>query len=345
MSARHHNQKPFGERLINSKWRWILFPFWLLYRPIIGIRNFAYDAKILRSKRLPKPVISIGNIIAGGSGKTPFVAHLVALLKQEYKIHVLSRGYKGDGDANEEAALIQAPVHCNSNRHAAGQQAVKDGADVMLLDDGFQHRQLARQLDIVLIDATRPWGFHNQLRGAVLPLGFLRESRRSLQRADVIILSRCNQAHTSILEYLRKHMPRICDAVFECSHQATAITHNKKQLPLDALKDKAVLAVSGIAHPQAFIDTISEQQYQIIARHDFADHHHYTATDVDRLITEAKQTNAVVLCTSKDAVKLQPLWPSEPAVPLYVLEVGLHFPEDHEQRLTQAIRARLSSLP
>ena len=336
------NKKPLGERLINSNWRIIFFPLWLLYRPIIGLRNVAYDRGLFRPRRLSKPVISIGNIIAGGSGKTPLVAFMVSLLKAKHTVHILSRGYKGDGQQNEEAALIDAPVHCNSNRYVSGKQAIQAGADVLILDDGFQHRQLARDCDIVLIDATRPFGFAHTLRGAVLPLGFLRESHSALKRADMLILTRCDQAQAHVLKQLRHIAQRYGKDVYECQHQATCLRdHTGHAFPLQTLHEQSCICVSGIAHPQAFIDTARALNYQIRDRIDYPDHHHFSPADVSHIQALAEEHQAAVLCTSKDAVKLAALWPNDSATQLYSLEIEIGFSDEDQARLLSDLQQYL----
>lgn len=341
----HHNRKPFAERLIQSPWRWLLFPFWLIYRPLIGLRNLAYDCGLCSGKRLNKPVISVGNIIAGGSGKTPVVAYLCQQLQQDYVVHVLSRGYKKDGDENEEAALIDAPVHSHSQRFLAGQAAIKDGAELLILDDGFQHRQLQRDLDIVLIDATRPWGFPGFRAGALLPLGFLRESRRALKRADIILLTRSDQIAAPLRALLLQQLQRLQKPVYCCHHQVVGLrslegtTHD-----CSLLQEKKLICVSGIAHPQSFIDAAQDLHYQICERFDYPDHHHFSASDVQHWLQRAQELDAQLLCTSKDAVKLQRLWPTDAPVQCYSLEIKLQLAADDEEQFLQCIQQRLAAV-
>ena len=344
MPQTHHNRKPFGERLIQSNWRWLLFPLWLLYRPIIGLRNQAYDCGLLNGKRLSKPVISVGNIIAGGSGKTPVVAYLCQLLQTDYQVHVLSRGYKKDGEHNEEASLIAAPVHSHHKRFIAGQSAIKAGANLLVLDDGFQHRQLARDCDIVLIDATRPWGFPGLTPGAVLPLGFLRESRRALKRADLLLVTRSDQ----VSEQLRKHLLQLLRRLHKpvlCSQHAPACLRTLDGTSHDCtiLAGKQVICISGIAHPQSFVDSARGLGYDICERFDYPDHHHFTSAEIQQWLERAQERNACILCTSKDAVKLQRLWPADAQIPCYILEVKLQLNTDDEKELLSCIQRHLGA--
>ncbi len=316
-------KRPWGERLIASPWRIILFPLWLLYRPIIGIRNTAYNLNWFRPLRLSKPVISVGNIIAGGSGKTPFVIMLCELL-QAHQCHILSRGYKGDANGNDEARLMPVPVHCDSKRFRSGRQAIKDGAELLILDDGFQHRQLHRDVDIVLIDATRPWGSDTGQRGAVLPLGLLREHPRSLQRADILIVSKSDQVSEESLSKLDNQLQRFAKPILHAEHRPTHLSQlpDSEQINLETLAGRKVLCVSGIAHPQAFETSVHAQAYEVVGHLAYPDHHHFTKADIQRINEQAQQLDAVVLCTSKDAVKIAALWDGIDTE-LYVLHIEM----------------------
>ena len=342
------SRRPLGERLINSPLRFLLFPLWLLYRPIIGLRNLAYDHGWLKSQRAQVPVISVGNIIVGGSGKTPLVTLLLHLLADRYQCHVVSRGYKGDGNSNDEALLMPVPVHCHSKRIIACQQACDAAATAIIVDDGFQHRQLHRDCDIVLIDASRPWGHSDQLRGAVLPLGFLRESPRGLQRADCLILSRCDQVSPQRLAQLQQQLQRFHKPVLTCQHQASHLsTWNAEQgslsepRALNELQQQKLLLVSGIAHPQAFSRSVESLGYHIADQLIFADHHHYTAADVAMICARAQELEAAVLCTSKDAVKLQTCWPAAQA-DLHILHIQMAFSAADQAQLQQCLDSKLA---
>ncbi|MBA3709812.1 MAG: tetraacyldisaccharide 4'-kinase, partial [Planctomycetes bacterium] len=150
----------FLEEFPGSRWRWLAAPAAWGYGAAVAVRNAAFDRSLRRVRRLGVPVISIGNLTAGGTGKTP-VTRMIAQMCVGLGATpaVLSRGYRGSDGANDEAQLMGGiPVHCDADRAAAGMRAIAAGATCLLLDDGFQHRQLHRDLDIVLVDATRPWG-------------------------------------------------------------------------------------------------------------------------------------------------------------------------------------------
>ena len=175
--------------------RVLLRPVGWLYGLIICIRNRLYDWHMLRAVRLNVPVICVGNITAGGSGKTPVVIALCeALIRQGRRPGILTRGYKGTGDDSDEVrlfhtALPEVPVIVDADRVRGGRRAlVNHDIDVLVMDDGFQHRRLVRDCDVVLIDATNPWGY-----GHLLPSGLLREPISALKRASAILMTRCDQ--------------------------------------------------------------------------------------------------------------------------------------------------------
>nr|MBA3846238.1 tetraacyldisaccharide 4'-kinase [Planctomycetota bacterium] len=180
--------QPKWQRLLDSPARWLALPAWALYRPLVGLRNLAYDLGLKRTVDLGAPTIAIGNLTVGGTGKTPLVAAIAAHLRaQGRNPAVLSRGYgAARGEANDEARMLGLPAFCDPDRVAAAARARAAGHDCLILDDAFQHRRARRDLDLVLIDATRPWGTAHP---AVLPLGLLREPRAGLGRAHALVLT------------------------------------------------------------------------------------------------------------------------------------------------------------
>ncbi|NRA38851.1 MAG: tetraacyldisaccharide 4'-kinase [Planctomycetes bacterium] len=344
MTSTVHTHGRWGERIIHSSWRWIFFPLWCIYRPVVGLRNVLYDIQWKHSYRLKVPVISVGNIIAGGSGKTPLVEKITALLsKQGNNVHVLSRGYKSnDQQENEEAQLISVPVHCNSKRFIAGKEAIQQGAHILVLDDGFRHRQLHRDLDIVLIDATRPWGFHSDSKHArsraMLPLGFLREPATALKRADLIVLTRCNQCSKQQLEQLRNQCSRFNKMLACCEHQTSHLTKlaDEEIIPHAQVNHKPAILISGIAHPQSFEQSAHSLNFTIKAHHQFEDHHHFNRKDVESILQLYKGQEISMVCTSKDAVKLRELWPTD-AIPCFVLHIGIVFLDNDLDVVQQAL--------
>jgi tetraacyldisaccharide 4'-kinase len=257
-----------------------------IYRRIVNARNRRYDRDAWRSVGVGRPVISVGNITTGGVGKTPMVIWLAArLVELGRRPAVVSRGYKSRaGEFNEEMQLVSRRVPgavCISNpqRVAAAAFAVEEqGADVVVLDDGFQHRALARDLDIVLIDAREPFG-----HGHVLPRGLLREPLDGLRRADAIVLTRCDQVEGGALDEItrevRRHAP---DAlVLRCVHQVSELLDlGGKVSDTTVTPGRPAVCFAALGNPQAFAETCRRLGYDVIGRVWWPDHHHYSLADV-----------------------------------------------------------------
>ncbi len=281
------------------------------YSAVIRLRNTAYDRGWFRVERAAVPVISVGNITTGGTGKTPVVAWLVdELLRRGHRPGILSRGYRSlDGHSNDEALVLErlcpgTPHIQNLDRVAGAKLAVNElGCDVLVLDDGFQHRRLYRDLDIVLIDALRPWGF-----GHVLPRGLLREPLSSLWRADLIFVTRAEP------EGLHETLARIEPTLRRYRGHAEAalvrfIPHNwisatGESRAVSALTQDRVAAFCGIGNPEGFTQTLSRLT-TVADQRTFPDHHHYSAAELDELERWRRETGADVLVTTlKDLVKI-----------------------------------------
>lgn len=295
------------EDLPGSPLRWLLAPAWLPYRIAVALRGTAYDQGLMRIARLDVPVISIGNLTAGGTGKTPAALAVVERLRARgRRPAILSRGYRGVDGVNEEARLAgDVPVVCDPDRIAGGKRALADGADCLVLDDGFQHRRLHRDLDIVLVDATRPWGFADGSRGAVLPLGYLREGRSALRRAGLLWITRSDLVTADRLEVLRAQLRTIAPVVEERIVDAsiTALDGGSPE-PAASWRGRRVLLASGIGNPAGFEAAVRLLGLVPVASHRFPDHHHFTAGEAAELADAARSADATLLVTGKDAVKL-----------------------------------------
>jgi len=298
----------------------------VLYGGIIRLRNLAFDVGFLKVKKPACKVISVGNITVGGTGKTPMAVMLADMLrKRGFRPAVLSRGYGGsrkrkftivsDGEnilrnpkeAGDEPALIaralaNVPVITGKRRYFTGSYAVRCfGADVLVLDDGFQHRAVDRDVDIVLLDREKPFG-----NGHMLPRGGLREPRRSLKRADILVLTGTERVgdESSVpvcSHYLAQH------PVFQAcrcpQHLVKGIA--KDVYPLEYLKGKKVCAFSGIARPEQFRKTLEPLCKEITSFIDFPDHHMYERVDVEKICRTLRATSAdLIITTEKDGVKL-----------------------------------------
>ncbi len=332
------------EDLPDSPWRWFGLPGWLFWRPIIAIRNVAWD-RVLTPTRLPVPVIAIGNLTAGGTGKTPAVRLVCGLLAQlGLKPAVLMRGYRaapGETVNDEARELAEWPVVSDPDRVRGGRKALADGADCLVLDDGFQHRRLHRDLDLVLIDATRPWGAADGGRGAVLPLGFRREGLSGLARAQAFWLSRAGLVPPERITAIRARLPpdrliiqdQLGDLLLE---PLTPGLPQTTSLPLPTSSPQAgqpVVLASGIGNPANFAATALAAGLTIARELRFPDHHRYDARDVAILANRVGRAagsgsgsaHAGLVITGKDAVKLRDLLPPALAARTSILhgQVGL----------------------
>ncbi len=292
------------------------------YSAAVWWRNRAYDRGTREIHRVEVPVVSIGNLTVGGTGKTPMVKWIARYLRKlGVRVSIVSRGYGAENaGANDEAlelelALPDVPHVQNPDRVAAARLAIDElETQLILLDDGFQHRRLARDLDIVLIDATQPFGYDH-----LLPRGTLRESLAGLRRANVVCLTRADAVSAAVRDAIKqrvlRHNPELvwCEA----SHVAkTLVNSSGEQRPLTELVGKRVLTFSGIGNPMAFARTVDSTQATVAATMKFADHHAYGREDIDELASRAISCDAEwLVCTQKDLVKIgvdelggRPLW-------------------------------------
>lgn len=305
------------------------------------IRNRRYDTGSAESHGFGVPVISVGNLTLGGTGKTPLVEWIAKKLRESHiRVAIVSRGYGAEESGyNDEAlelelSLPDVPHLQNPDRVAASQVAVEElEMQLILLDDGFQHRRLKRDLDIVLLDASEPFGFEH-----VFPRGTLREPIAGLARADVIVLSRADMAaredRDKIKERVRQYAPQ---AVWsEVEHRvAMLLNSNGHQVSLDLLKGKRVAAFCGIGNSAGFRHTLGSLECEVVAWREFPDHHNYTRADVAALSTWGQQAELLV-CTRKDLVKLRV--PTLGSIPLWAVKIEIGFlagESEFEQRLTQ----------
>jgi tetraacyldisaccharide 4'-kinase len=294
------------------------------------LRNWAYDRGWKASHKSAVPVVSVGNITLGGTGKTPCVEYVARHYRgQEQRVAILSRGYGSSAGRNDEALLLEqnlpdVPHLQGADRLALAGIAVEElDSEIVVLDDGFQHRRLARDLDIVLLDATNPWGFGN-----LFPRGLLREPPRSLARAGMVLLTRCDQAPAAEVEELRQRVSRLAPgvAVGETSHRpAEWINADRATAALSELATRPAAAFCGIGNPDAFRRTLADCGIGITAFRVFPDHHAYTRDDVEDLRNWASQQakDGVVVTTQKDLVKLSLAQLGGKA--LWALRICLHF--------------------
>lgn len=345
--------------------RFFLKPLSRLYGAIVGVRHSLYEKGFFKTHDLKAKTVSIGNITVGGTGKTPMVAFVARVLADSgEKVCVLTRGYGREnpkkrivvsdgekvladaGEAGDEPfelankLLGKAFVIADANRAAAGGWArEKFGATAFVLDDAFQHFQVERNLDIVLIDATNPFG-----NKEILPAGILRESLAGLNRADAIVITRANLVEAEAVSDLRSQIINLCPgakifvsenkisnivSLKEFSAQARA-SENFGRIELSAKKSFAFCA---IGNPENFFAQLRCEKIDPAATKKFRDHYRYTQTDVDELQSEtAKYGAEILLTTAKDAVKLTTL---KFDLPCFVVEIEPIF--DSETNLRELI--------
>lgn len=310
--------------------RLALLPASLLMGIAVRLRNALYDMKLLTSDRLPVPVISIGALTAGGAGKTPVVRYLARRLRDAgYRPAVLSRGYGRNArstqavtpgapwqDAGDEPAFLASvlpdvPVVVGPNRTAAGRLAIdRHGADVLLLDDGFQHRSTARAVDLVVHDATSRLGPERNV-GKLLPAGPYREPVSSLRRARALVLTRTDQARSAAVDTVRikdafPHLALI-EAVYEPAglRRLDDDLDDDSQLSADWLTGREVLVLCGIANPASFVQTVTDAGGHVSRVLAHRDHHPFSRSDLDRALALAEASGVdCIVTTEKDAVRI-----------------------------------------
>jgi len=269
------------------------------------------------------------------------VAWLVKrLVDSGYTPAVLTRGYKAIGGKSDEAELLKrltgVPVIVNPDRFAGARAAIEKGASVLVMDDGFQHLKLKRDLNIILIDATNPFS-----KGIYLPIGRLREPVSALCDAEIAIITRSDEVPEEQLKSLRgaidEQFPHL--SIYTASHQAIRIIDEKgKELPLQAIEDKRVCAFCGIGNSNSFFKLISHLGARVVAEVRLSDHVNYTPTVLKRILTTAKSTDAELLTTTtKDCVKIEDVSSSFP-LPIWTVEVEIKIaPADEKQLLERVL--------
>ena len=342
---------------------WALAPLGAIYGAATRARLALYRARVLTVHKVDAPVISVGNITAGGTGKTPLVEWLARTCAREgRKVCVLTRGYGrvdegqrivvSDGErvladaraGGDEPRLLAeklrglAAVVADADRVAAARWAHTElGSDLFILDDGFQHLRLARDLNIVTVDATTPWG-----GGHLLPRGRLREPLTGLARADCLVITRAE--HARDLAGLRAEAAQLSGGrpVFVAYTRTLCVRPLATEGAADAVVPSALAqpaaAFCAIGNPQAFFAQARGSNIELSFTRTFADHHSYTQTDVDAITHAATEAGAhALVTTAKDAVKLGAL---SFALPCYVLEIALEI--ENEAELLALVRSVLT---
>lgn len=320
-----------------SAWRLALLPLTPLYWGAVHLRAALYRRGTLRPARLGAPVVSVGNLTFGGTGKTPTVLALVRdLVRRGRHPAVLTRGYgradtgaplvlvgpepeataaeAGDEPVEMARRLPGVPVVVDRLRSRGGAEALRRGADVLVLDDGFQHLPLYRNLDLVLLDAGDPWG-----GGHLPPLGRLREPPSALRRADAVLLTKVPEEGSAAVDAIRHRVERLAPGapVLEARLEVRRLRTPDGILTPQALAGRRVLPFAGVGRPAAFSELLASCGAEVTQPHWFPDHHHYSPGELDGVLEAARRLDATAVTTGKDAVKLPP------DAPLWVVEVEM----------------------
>lgn len=283
-----------------------LIPAERVFAGLSGLRTLLYDAGWVKGESAQIPVVSVGNLTVGGTGKTP-VAAWVARWLRDHGAHpaIVMRGYGDDEPAVHGVLNPDIDVVIGVNRVGAVDEAVQRGADIAVLDDGFQHRQLRRDVDIVLISADRwPEDIH------LLPAGPWREPLSAVRRADLVIVTRKAALEAEVdrvHQRLAKVAPRVPRMSVHLALDELRRVDEMERAPLMSLAGERIVAISAVGDALAFARQLEAHASSVEAM-SFRDHHGFTAADVARIVA-ASHGSARVVCTLKDAVKLRVLWP------------------------------------
>ena len=348
---------------INRLGRSLLFPASLGYRLAAGCRNLFYDLRLPQTHQVPVPVICVGNLTVGGTGKTPMVSWLTNYFSQEgKKVAILSRGYKRHGrrqplmllpetdnhpgvdELGDEAAMLhrkhpQAALILDADRSRGARTICSRWSpDIIIMDDGFQHRRLQRTVDIVMIDSQRLFG-----NGFLLPTGPLREPVTALQRADLAVFNKFDARHPAFAGRSRRVFDFISPTrLFTARYELRCLYnlwHPARRTEVDQLQGKKVLAFAGIANPDYFFRQLEKKGMAWQNRLAFADHVHYDRNKLQKVSRAA--SGGLVVTTAKDAVKIAALPEAKLLLPkLLVADIDMLI--EPEEQFIELLESRLA---
>ena len=302
-----------------------------IYTAAVKCVDLSYRTGLRPGRKAAVPVVSVGNITLGGTGKTPFVIYIADLFQTRgRKTAVLTRGYGGDESRMIMDELPDVPVIVGQDRVRSAGNAVSEQAEVLILDDGFQHRRIARDLDVLLLDSFSLFG-----NGYLFPRGALREPVSALQRADIIVLTKSDRPGVpekqSMIEKIRSFSPSV--PVVMARHRVTSLSDvTGTSYPGDRLSGKKVCLASGIGDPEYFLFLVESLGGIVVSRHDYDDHHRYSQHDVERIRSGCAASGAeLIIITRKDFVKIKHLDISGIEDKLFVLNVVMDVFDGKEQ--------------
>lgn len=308
------------------RWSALLTPLSPAYGAVVRARAAVFRHGLLKSRRCDLPVVSVGNLTFGGTGKTPMVIALVNdLVERGRRPAVLTRGYgrataeplvltgpevrvsaaeAGDEPLELAERLPGVPVVVDADRIRGGRRAVALGADIVILDDGFQHLRLQRDLDLILLDAGDPWG-----GGRLPPRGRLREPVTAIGRASAVVITKVDPAADQPPQDIVRRIARIrLDMpIFAARLVPQRVRTGEDWTDPTVLRGRKVFAVAGLGRPEGFRTLLEAAGAEVVGRRWFGDHHPYDVRDREWIVREAQKHGAVVVTTAKDAVKLDPL--------------------------------------
>lgn len=311
-----HNIQSFHRKIITSQspnlittiFRGLFFLLSIPFYLVSKLRSFLYGKKIFKVTKLDKPVISVGNIAVGGTGKTPFCIELIKLcLKQNHKPALVSRGYGNDEKKIYQKRFPEIPMAFSPNRILACQELIAQNPQIscIILDDAFQHQKIGRDLNILLINSLEPFGFNY-----CLPRGFLRESLNAIRRANLIILTHADEINYQEKEQIKAKIKTYTDEdipLFEASHEPEyLLSPSGDKINFEQFKKNPTFKIAmfcGVAQPKGFLNTLNKLQISPTKSYIFADHYQYLSNDFEKIAKE-KISFDCLITTEKDIVKI-----------------------------------------
>lgn len=330
--------------------RLILTPFAFIYAIAIFIRNLLFDIGLLKAKKVDASVISIGNITVGGTGKTPIVEFLIKYLQEKkLRVAIVSRGYKrkskglvivsngitinedpmlcGDEPVQISKKFPGAIVIVSEDKYSAAKLATdKFNANIILIDDGFQHRKIYRDFDVVIMDNSL-----SNFDYFLLPLGYGREPIRSLKRAHFILITNKKNGDKAIKNYYNKPF-----ALFTYSTDRFKSIFEENISNIGELYNKSCYAFCGIGKPDSFYNSLTQNGIKVKKFKKFPDHHYYSDAEIDKIISEYRALECnMIITTEKDAVKLTKYAKMFKDIPVYYIEVVVKFIQNEDKFLNE----------